>query len=154
MSTENSRGSTETHPLGVFAARGGSPQSSAEECPHRTHLRLDHPLVGTLTVKSAENKAKMETTRLLREHAGTQHDPHSTHRDHISVTMSYAHPSSGYTQILASGPETPMGDVMSERVEFELAFTGVEMGVHIAGTVVVSALIALSVWLTIANVML
>lgn len=95
----------------------------------------------------------METDKLLRESAGAQHEHH--HHEHRSLNMVYSHSSSARcTHILSTGPIPPINDVMSGQMEFELAFTGIEMGVHIAGTVVVSALIALSVWLTVANVTL
>ena len=97
--------------------------------------------------------AEMETDKLLRESAGAQHEHH--HHEHRSLNMVYSHSSSARcTHILSTGPIPPINDVMSGQMEFELAFTGIEMGVHIAGTVVVSALIALSVWLTVANVTL
>lgn len=93
----------------------------------------------------------METDKLLRQPAGAQHQHH---HEHLSLTVAYTHSSARCSHILASGPIPPINDVMLGQMEFELAFTGVEMGVHIAGTVVVSALIALSVWLTVANVTL
>jgi len=133
VSTESSRGSSYRHNASALATRGASPHRSAKECP-LPHIRI------------------METDRLLRQHAGTQHHQH---HDAHTLSMAYAgHSTARYSQILPPGPVPPISDVMLGQMDFEIAFTGVEMGVHIAGTVVVSALIALSVWLTITNVTL
>jgi len=131
VSTEYSRGSTDRDDMGALATRGVSPhRSTAEECP-------------------PPRTAKMETDKLLRQPVGTVH-LHDTR----APSMAYIHSSAQYSGVLLSDPVPPINDVMLGQMEFELAFTGVEMGVHIAGTVVVSALIALSVWLTVANITL